>query len=151
MLKKIALRMALSIAVTACGSQDALIQVSDSARPVERVSSVASANPENPSDPSGTVRIIAPKESEELPYAKFKLIFSIEDSDQLKDYTIKLDGQVISSKLAAGRILYVEKDMPITSCYMGTIIFPGKHQVEVSYHDSLGNELTAEASFSLNQ
>jgi hypothetical protein len=31
------------------------------------------------------------------------------------------------------------------------IVAPGEHQIEVSYHDSLGNELQAETLFSLKQ
>ena len=150
-MKKFVFGMALSIAVTACGSQDALIQVSESAKPFAQASSVGSANPESPSDPSGTIRIIAPKEFEELPYATLKIIFSIEDSDELKDYNVKLDGKVLFTNTASRTKLYVEMIVPLTSCRGEPSILPGKHQVEVSYHDRLGNELKAETSFSLNQ
>jgi hypothetical protein len=151
MLKQVMIRFGFSMLLTACGAQDASIQLQDPVASVERSGVTTSVIPNNPSDPSGTLQIIAPKQDEALPYSKFKLIFSIQDSDILKDYTIKLDGRLISGKLAAGYSLYVEKEIPITTCGMKNFIFPGEHQIEVSYHDSLGNELKAETTFNLNQ
>jgi hypothetical protein len=151
MLKNVMIRFGFSMLLTACGAQDASIQLQDTIGSVERSGVTTSVNPNNPSDPSGTLQIIAPKQDEILPYSKFKLIFSIQDSDLLKDYTIKLDGSLISGKLASGYSLYVEKEIPITSCYLGMIVAPGEHEIEVSYHDRLGNELKAEVLFSLKQ
>ncbi|MBU6154532.1 MAG: hypothetical protein KGP28_09550 [Bdellovibrionales bacterium] len=151
MLKNIVMRFLLSIAITACGAQDAAIQLEPSVSSERKISSVTSVDSGNPSDPSGMIRILAPSIGEGLPYSKFKLIFSIEDSDQLKDYSITLDGKLMSAKLSSGRSLYVEKEIPITSCSMGMIIAPGEHRIEVSYHDRLGNELKADTLFTLKQ
>ena len=151
MLKQVMIRFGLSMLLTACGAQDASIQLQDRVSSVERSGVTASVNPNNPSDPSGTLQIIAPKQDEILPYSKFKLIFSIRDTDLIKDITVKLDGKVHSTKLASGHVYYTEMEIPITSCYLGMIVAPGEHQIEVSYYDRLGNELKAETLFNLKQ